>query len=75
LADNGEALVTEPVAPAKEGYAFGGWYSNIALTNVYDFSAPVTKDLVLYAKWNQLYKVVFNSNGGETIAEALIRRK
>lgn len=70
LADNGEALVTEPVAPAKEGYAFGGWYSNIALTNVYDFSAPVTKDLVLYAKWNQLYKVVFNSNGGETIADS-----
>ena len=37
--------------PTKENYVFGGWYSDSALTQKYDFTSPVTTDITLYAKW------------------------
>ena len=42
---------TEPAAPTKEGYTFAGWYSDLELTSEYDFTAAVTADITLYAKW------------------------
>ena len=42
---------TTPADPTKPGYRFGGWYTDEALTSSYDFSAAVTADLTLYAKW------------------------
>ena len=38
--------------PTREGYTFEGWYLDEACTNEYDF-APVTKDTVVYAKWEK----------------------
>ncbi len=46
--------LTVPSAPAKTGFAFGGWYSDEAMTTAYDFSSPVTQDMTLYAKWNEV---------------------
>ena len=43
--------VAKPKNPEKEGYAFGGWYTDKALTKKYDFDSKVTKDFALYAKW------------------------
>lgn len=43
--------VAEPTAPTLEGYVFKGWYSNSGLTIAYDFTTPVTTDIILYAKW------------------------
>ena len=43
--------VAKPKNPEKEGYAFGGWYIDKALTKKYDFDSKVTKDFTLYAKW------------------------
>lgn len=71
LANDGAATVTEPTAPQKEGYAFGGWYPDMALTTLYDFSTPVTENLILYAKWDVAYRITFNTNGGEEIAESV----
>lgn len=45
-------LLTKPLAPVRTGYTFGGWYTDQALTQAYDFSTPVTANLNLYAKWN-----------------------
>lgn len=43
---------TEPsTKPQCKGYAFGGWYVDAACTKAYDFSAAVTADMTLYAKW------------------------
>jgi uncharacterized repeat protein (TIGR02543 family) len=70
VAGDGTATVTEPADPEKEGYAFGGWYSDLALTTLYNFSTPVTKNVILYAKWNVAYRIIFNTNGGEEIAES-----
>ena len=45
---------TEPaVKPRRKGYTFGGWYTDEACTQAYDFSTPVTADLTLYAKWTK----------------------
>ena len=42
----------KPADPAKEGYAFVGWYSDAAFTTPYDFSsATVSADTTLYARW------------------------
>lgn len=43
--------VAKPKNPEKEGYAFGGWYTDKALTKKYDFDSKVTKNFTLYAKW------------------------
>lgn len=43
---------TQPEAPTKTDYTFGGWYSDAELTTAYDFSTPVTADITLYAKWD-----------------------
>ena len=47
-------MATEPEdKPQLKGYAFGGWYTDEACTEAYDFSTPVTADLTLYAKWTK----------------------
>ena len=43
--------VTKPADPTREGYTFAGWYTDEACTEAYDFSAAVTADMTLYAKW------------------------
>ncbi|MFC4305212.1 InlB B-repeat-containing protein [Cohnella boryungensis] len=45
-----------PNVPIWSGYAFEGWYTDMDLdeTNAYDFTAAVTADITLYAKWRGL---------------------
>jgi len=45
-------LVARPVNPTRSGQNFTGWYSNSGLTTLYDFSAPVTENITLYAGWH-----------------------
>lgn len=46
-------LATEPSAPTKAGFTFGGWYSDLDLTVAWDFSTDtVDSDMMLYAKWS-----------------------
>ena len=50
---SGEKAV-EPKDPTKDGYTFGGWYSDAELTTSYDFDTVVTEDVDLYAKWTEV---------------------
>ena len=43
--------VSDPTAPTRTGYVFGGWYTETACTNAYNFSAPVHSSFTLYAEW------------------------
>ncbi|MFJ7648880.1 S-layer homology domain-containing protein, partial [Lysinibacillus sp. NPDC097279] len=44
--------ITEPTAPTKLGYTFGGWYKEVTLINAWDFSKDtVVGNTTLYAKW------------------------
>lgn len=53
--DKGTTLdeTSKPVNPEKEGYVFAGWYTNVDLTDKYNFDLPVTADLKLYAKFEE----------------------
>lgn len=44
-------LVAEPAAPKKDGYTFDGWFLG---AKKYDFSAPVTEDLTLVARFTKV---------------------
>ncbi len=50
LTINKNGKLEEPEEPTREGYEFMGWYYEGGL---YDFTEPVTNDLVLEAKWTK----------------------
>lgn len=58
--------VEKPADPTREGFDFYAWYTDEACTTLYDFSAPVTQDLTLYAFWEEegmdYFDVVFDLN-------------
>ena len=57
---------TKPADPTREGYTFGGWYTEEVCTNLYDFATSVQNALTLYAKWtiNQ-YTITFKPENGD----------
>ena len=68
--------VTKPADPAQTGWIFGGWYTDETCTAAYDFNAPVTSSMTLYAKWTQVpvtyYTVTFiNSKGAAPSAQTI----
>lgn len=64
-----------PDDPTREGYDFEGWYADEGLLEIYDFSAPVTADATVYAKWTELdeptpvqeFTVTFDTDGGSAV--------
>ena len=51
--------------PSREGFKFAGWYVDPECTTAYDFTQPVTNNMILYAKWEaNVYLVQFNNGYG-----------
>ena len=51
--------------PPREGFKFAGWYVDPDCTTAYDFTQPVTNNMILYAKWEaNVYLVQFNNGYG-----------
>ena len=62
--------VSKPTDPTKDGYSFAGWYTDSALTALYDFNTPVTANITLYAKWKVVggsHTVTFDTAGGSEV--------
>lgn len=64
--------VTRPTDPTKEGYTFGGWYTDASYTDAsyltqWNFGTnTVTSNMTLYAKWmEKKYTVTFSFVGGQ----------
>lgn len=53
----------KPFNPVKLGFEFRGWHSDVEKQIVYDFNAPVTGDMTLYAK----------SIGGEGVLAGILK--
>ena len=43
--------ISQPPAPTKDGYTFGGWYKDSACTQSWSFASGIDGDMTLYAKW------------------------
>lgn len=74
---DGEKVAKPATDPTREGYQFGGWFSDADCTQVFDFNnTTITKNTTLYAKWvpngeDMEYVVTFDLNGhGGTTAPA-----
>ncbi len=63
--------VNAPTAPTRTGYAFTGWYTDAAHTQLFDFANTViTANTQLYAGWSiNQYTISFDSSGGTAIAD------
>ena len=61
--------VTQPGDPTNEGKTFVGWVTTSPTSStLFDFSAPITKDTKVYAKWStsttgKIYIINFSKNG------------
>ncbi|MCI6359689.1 MAG: InlB B-repeat-containing protein [Clostridiales bacterium] len=57
----------DPEPYSLVGYDFGGWYTDVALTNPYT-PGPITGDMTLYAKMTPCsYTITFDSKSGSTV--------
>ena len=63
---NSGSPVSVPTTPEREGYAFGGWYSDKDFNTKWNFDTDtVTENINLYAKWTaRIYPVTLITNGG-----------
>lgn len=60
----------KPEDPTKEGFDLEGWFNGESL---YDFSAAVTSDLTLTAKWNiKTFTVTFDTDGGSEVGSQVV---
>lgn len=48
---NEDGTVTAPADPTREGYVFGGWFTDAQCSEAFDFSTKLDGNAVLYAKW------------------------
>ncbi|WP_025724459.1 InlB B-repeat-containing protein [Acholeplasma granularum] len=68
---DGEKVIM-PSEPTRFGYLFKGWYTDEALTIVFDAETLITSNLTLYASWEAVvleeFEVTFETNGGNSIA-------
>ncbi|MDD6051412.1 MAG: InlB B-repeat-containing protein, partial [Clostridiales bacterium] len=51
--------IAPPAAPAADGYAFKGWYTDPTLNAKYAFGSAVSSNMTLYAGWTATVKVQF----------------
>ena len=47
------AIFSADMQAKRDGYTFGGWYSDAELTSAYTSSLMVNSDIVLYAYWQE----------------------
>ena len=66
--------VPEPETPQKDGYRFDGWFADAELTEPFDFTAPITENVLLYARWVQLAVLKFDSWGGSEVPDGVYDR-
>jgi|GEM_PF-5498044 Listeria/Bacterioides repeat/Listeria/Bacterioides repeat/Listeria/Bacterioides repeat/Listeria/Bacterioides repeat/Listeria/Bacterioides repeat/Listeria/Bacterioides repeat len=61
-------IVNAPADPAREGYDFGGWYTDNNFSNQFVFSAIPGGGATAYAKWNiKQFTLTFDSKGGSAV--------
>lgn len=66
LTINEEGFIVAPADPVKENCVFEGWFKDSACTVTWNFDSDrVAGAVTLYAKFTQLFTVIFDANGGK----------
>lgn len=58
------ASATKPNDPTKSGFTFGGWFTDSDCATAYNFTAKVTANITLYAKWTGETTTGGSASGG-----------
>ncbi len=58
--------------PTADGYSFLGWYYNESLKTKAETNVSCFEDSTFYAKWIKNYKITFNTDGGDNIADQTV---
>lgn len=68
--------VAAPDAPEREGYTFGGWYTDAAYTTRFNFDNAVEENMTLYAMWNVAsgYLEVTGYIDGEQVIQTVVKK-
>jgi len=70
--------LTKLQTPVRNGYIFKGWFSDVNLSNPFLIAQPITSNITLYAKWEQVsinsFLVTFETNGGNEILAISVTR-
>ena len=65
---------TKPNDPVRAWYIFLWWYKdNWTFNNEFDFSTKIKSNITLYAKWEKLNKVTFETNWWSSISAIYLR--
>ena len=64
-----ESGIPYPV-PTNEGYLFTGWYTDMDLTERYDFSGTLSEEIMLYAGWVR-YDAIGTIKVGQTLTNIM----
>ena len=69
VVNHGEVATRPTPNPTKEKFSFIGWYIPAVINGEnnmmsYDFTTPVTKDITIYADWEEIFTLTFDFNGG-----------
>lgn len=67
------AVIENLPTPERAGYAFGGWFTDEALTQPFDVNTKINKTTTLYAKWIDIYTIWFIENGGEEVSDVTVQ--
>ena len=61
------SIIFRPSDPTRQGYEFGGWYSDAECQNAFSFESKMpANNVTIYAKWiANTYEVTFVSNNTE----------
>lgn len=59
--------------PTRPNYQFDGWFLDASLNRPAPDRLTPEEDITLYAKWTRLYNVNFNTDGGSSVSNIVIR--
>ena len=70
------SVLLAPEEPVREGYAFGGWYTEKECTNAFAFTVFPAENMTLYAKWvnDPAYVYVTYNGNGREIAKIAVKK-
>ncbi len=71
-AKTAQDLITALGTPTRDGYTFGGWYTDSTFDTLLTKDTVLSNDLVIYAKWTAVaaakYTITVDTLGGTTVA-------